>query len=157
MARDLACAALGWALAAAFWFGATRLQRSLLSDEFGADGLPKGLAVLLAIVSGLIAVRALLRVRHPAPRDKEAGPGLAAHAKALAIIAIGFGYVFLAPWIGYLPAIALIIFVTGLHYGARASLTLALVSAGGAALLWLVFAYMLSVSMPPGFWAGIRG
>ena len=41
MLRDLACAALGWALAAAFWLGATRLQRSLLSDEFGADGLPK--------------------------------------------------------------------------------------------------------------------
>jgi putative tricarboxylic transport membrane protein len=164
VARDLACAALGWALAAAFWLGASRLPRSLLSDDFGAEGLPQGLAIVLAAVSTVIAARALYqnRGRRPfpaeknarsSPREKEADPGFSAHAKAVGIVALGFAYVALAPLIGYLAACALIIFATGLYYGARASATLAAVSVAGAALLWLVFARMLSVSMPAGFWS----
>jgi hypothetical protein len=161
MLRDLACAALGWLLAACAWVGASRLQRSMLSDEFGAEGLPKGLAILLAAVSTLIAVRALWqnRGRSPILAGTKSGsvPGFALHAKALGIVAIGFAYVLLAPWSGYLPAAALLIFATGVHYGARPSVTLALVSAGGATLLWLVFARMLSVSMPAGLWPRLFG
>lgn len=149
LARDIACALLGWALAAAFWLGAARLPRSMLSDAFGAEGLPKGLAIALAAVSTLILVRALWL------RPGTSGPPtpLAAHSKAVGIVALGFGYVLLAPWIGFLPAVALLILVTTLYYGAPPRPMAFAMAVVGAVVLWLIFARMLGVSMPVGFWA----
>lgn len=159
LARDLACAALGWIVAAAMWAGASRLQRSMLSDEFGADGLPRGLALVLAAVSTLIAVRALWQNRgqtlYSALRNKESVPG--GHAKALGIVAIGFGYVLVAPWLGYIAAAFLLIAATTIYYGARPGPMLLAISFGGAVALWFVFAKMLSVSMPAGFWSLLLG
>lgn len=153
-ARDLACAAFGWALAAAVWLGASRLQRSLLSDDFGADGMPRGLALALAIVSTLIAVRAFWRPG-AAPPGAEVAPR--EHLKAAGVVALGFGYVLLAPWSGYMPAAFLLIAAATLYYGARPSLTLFAVSAAGAAFLWWIFAKVLSVSMPTPAWSRLLG
>lgn len=145
--RDLACAVLGWALGATLWIGASRLQRSMLSDEFGADGVPRGLAILLIAVSTLIAARAFWRRRSAV----EAGDVPAAvHARAFGIIALGFGYVLLAPYLGYGVTAALLIAATTLYYGARMGATLLLVSASGALFLWWLFARLLGVSMPNG-------
>ena len=155
LARDIACALLGWALALAFWLGAARLPRSMLSDAFGADGLPKGLALALAGVSTLIVVRALWlqhRGQTPIFRGEENG-GLTPHLKALGIVAIGFGYVLLAPWIGFLPAVAVLILATTLYYGAAPRPMAFAMAVVGAVVLWLIFARMLGVSMPVGFWA----
>jgi putative tricarboxylic transport membrane protein len=159
LARDLACAALGWIVAAAMWLGASRLQRSLLSDEFGADGLPRGLALVLAAVSTLIAVRALWQYRRRAPSHgiHEVEPAAGSHAKALGIVAIGFGYVLLAPWLGYVAAAFLLIAATTIYYGARPEPALLAISFGGAVVLWSVFAKVLSVSMPAGFWSRLLG
>ena len=148
MARDLACAALGWALGIALWIGASRLPRSMLSDEFGADGIPRGLAILMAAVSTLIAVRAFLARRAPA-EPAEHVP-LAVHARAFGIIALGFAYVLLAPYLGYLPTAAILIVATAIYYGTRFNLTLALVAVVGALFLWWMFAKMLGISMPAG-------
>ena len=145
-ARDLACAALGWALAIAVWVGASRLQRSLLSDDFGADGMPRGLSIALAIVSTAIAVRAFLRRAPPAGDDAEATA--LEHLRAFGVVALGFGYVLLAPWSGYLPAAFVLIAAATLYYGARPSVTLFAVSAAGAFTLWGVFAKVLRISMP---------
>lgn len=150
--RDLACAALGAALALVFWIGAARLPRSLLSDEFGADGLPRGLAIVLAGVSALIALRALRARRAPAASAQHAEP-MASHAKAMGIAALGFAYVLAAPWLGYAPTAALLIFATAWYYGARPGATLAGISIAGAAALWLLFAKLLGSSMPAGVWA----
>ena len=159
--RDLACAALGWALAALVWFAAGRLQRSLLSDDFGADGLPRGLAILLAITSTLIAARALWENRGQSPfsAGQKMGtvPGFRLHAKAMGIVALGFGYVLLAPWLGYVPAAFLVIAATAIYYGARLSPTLVAVSLAGAVFLWWMFARLLSVSMPAGIWSKLLG
>ena len=157
LVRDLACACLGWALAAALWAGASRLQRSMLSDEFGADGLPRGLALLLFAVSTLIALRALWARRKSGVRDEFHTLGKS-DTRAFGIIALGFGYVLAAPHLGYPVTAALLVFATALYYGARASVTLALVSAGGALFLWWMFARMLSVSMPAGtMWRMLGG
>jgi hypothetical protein len=147
-ARELACAALGWALGIALWIGAARLPRSMLSDDFGADGVPRGLAILMVAVSTLIAVRALLARR--LPREAEERVPLAVHARAFGIIGLGFAYVLLAPFLGYLPTAAILIVATAIYYGTRFNLTLAGVAVAGAAFLWLMFAKMLSVSMPAG-------
>ena len=158
LARDLACAALGWAIALAYWVGASRLQRSMLSDEFGADGLPRGLAMLLAAVSTLIALRALWLARRVPPQPAALGPGLRLHAKALGgVAALGCLYLVLAPWAGYLIACGVLIYVTALYYGAKPTPLLAAVSIGGAVFFWWMFARLLSVSMPAGFWPQLLG
>ena len=149
-ARDLATAALGWALALATWVAAADLPRSQLSDAIGAAGLPRGLAVLLTLVATLIAVRALWRARKREATQPEDTPraGFREHAKAMGIVALGFGYVMLAPWLGYLPAAFLLLAATALYYGMRPSATLVVVSLAGAVLLWWVFAIVLGVSLP---------
>lgn len=152
LARELACAALGWAIAAVVWVGASGLQRSLLSDEFGAEGMPKGLAIALALVSTLIAARAL--IRRPAP--VEAGRACE-HLRPIGILAIGFGYVILAPWTGYVPAAFLLLAATTLYFGARPTPTLFAVSLAGSLFLWWMFAKMLAISMPSPAWMRLLG
>jgi putative tricarboxylic transport membrane protein len=138
--RDLACAALGLALAGAYWAAADALPVSLLADEVGAGGVPKALAVLLALFSAGIAFRALAR---GAPA---AAPGN--HFKALGIAALGFAYVFVAPLIGYLIAVTLLAGGAALYYGARRPGGVALFALGSAALLWLVFGALLGIPLP---------
>jgi putative tricarboxylic transport membrane protein len=159
LARDLACAVLGWVVSATVWVAASRLQRSMLSDEVGADGLPRGLALVLAAVSALIAVRALWQHRRlrVARAGAEPGTRVVEHARAMGVAALGVGYVLLAPWLGYLLAAFLLTATTTLYYGARLSATLVAVSLAGACALWWVFAKMLGVSMPAGFWPGLFG
>jgi hypothetical protein len=156
----------------------------MLSDAFGAEGLPKGLALALAAVSTLIAVRALQAHRRwrraqPAPAAETktvsdphlseaktvSDPHLLAegkrvsdpHFRALGVVAIGFGYVVLAPWIGFLPAVSLLIGAAALYYGAKPGAAVGWMSIGGGVVLWLVFARMLGVSMPAGLWARFLG
>lgn len=164
MTRDLACAALGWVIALATWIGARDLQRSLLSDEFGADGLPRGLAILLAVVSTFIALKAPIAWR--ARRRAAAGGGAGTtedrerpvqHLRALGIAALGFGYLLATPWIGYAPAAAALILATALYYGARMSATLLGVAVAGAVFLWGLFAWVLGVPMPAGLWPRLLG
>ena len=100
MRRDLVCAAIGLALAGAYWAAASRLPTSFLSDAVGADGVPKALAALLAVLSLAIGARALFR-RAESPVKKN-------HLRALGIALLGFVYVALAPYLGYLICVALL-------------------------------------------------
>lgn len=140
MRRDLACAALGLALAVVYWAAADALPVSLLADEVGADGVPKGLAVLLAVFSLGIAVKAVLKPRDGNPPEK--------HLKALGIAALGFAYVAIAPLIGYVIAITLLAGSAALYYGARRPAGVALFALGSAAVLWLVFGALLGIPLP---------
>lgn len=139
MRRDLVCAALGLALAAAYWAAANALPESLLSDAVGADGVPKGLAVLLGIFSVLIGLRAF------SPRE---APEKQNHLRALGIAALGFLYVAGAAFIGYLVSITLLAGGAALYYGAPRRLGVALFALGTAALLWASFAGLLGIPMP---------
>lgn len=141
MRRDLVCAALGLALAAAYWTAAGAVPVSLLADEVGAGGVPRGLAVLLALFSAGIGLKALL-ARVPAVRD----PG--SHLRALGIAALGFAYVALAPLAGYLIATSLLAGSAAYYYGARRPAGVALFALGSAALLWLAFGVLLGIPLP---------
>jgi putative tricarboxylic transport membrane protein len=138
--RDLACAAIGLALAAAYWAAANALPTSFLSDAVGADGVPKGLALLLALFSVVIGARALLRPSEN-PQHKN-------HLRALGIAALGFAYVAAAAFIGYLISIALLAGAAALYYGAPRRLGVALFAAGTAAVLWFVFGFTLRIGLP---------
>ena len=142
MKSDLLLAALVAALAALYWRAADDLPRSLLSDAVGADGLPKLLAIGLAICAAALAARALWR------RDGRRGLPLGAHVRPLGIPAIGAGYVVLAPLIGYPAAVAALIAAAIVYFGARAPAAIAASAILGAAALWLVFAKALGIAMP---------
>jgi len=144
--RDLACAALGLALAAGYYAAADALPRSLLADGVGADGVPKLLAAALAVLSVAIGARSLL----DAPVAGGVAPGLARHLRALGVAVLGAAFVLLAPALGYPLALALLVLAAALYYGAALGWPLVISAIGAAAALWLVFARGLGVALPAG-------
>lgn len=140
MRRDLACAAIGLALAGAYWAAASGLPSSFLSDAVGADGVPKTLALLLALLSLLVGVRALFRPGEPV---KSHG-----HFRALGIALLGFAYVALAGLAGYFGSVALLAGTAALYYGAPRRPMVAVFALGTAAVLWVVFGALLGIAMP---------
>ena len=140
MRRDLACAALGLALAGAYWAAANALPESLLSDAVGADGVPKAFAVLLAVFSALVGIRGVSK-----KADLEDSPN---HLRALGIAVLGFLYVAAASFIGYLVSITLLAGGAALYYGAPRRFGVALFALGTAALLWALFAGLLGIPLP---------
>jgi len=138
--RDFACAALGLALAVVYWIAANALPRSFLSDAVGADGLPKAYAVVLAMLSALIAARAYWR-GPPGADDAQ-------HARALGVAALGFLYTAAAAFVGYIIPIIVVTGAAAWYYGARRPVTIAVFAIASGAFLWLTFAYVLGVAMP---------
>lgn len=148
MRRDLVCAALGLALATAYYAAADALPTSLLADAVGAGGIPKLLAVALGVLSVLVGARSLIAAA-PAGGD-ETGAG--SHLRALGVAGLGFAYVAAAPFLGYPLALTLLVVAATLYYGAQLRASLLVYAVGCAALLWLVFARALGVAMPAGAW-----
>jgi hypothetical protein len=143
--RDLVCAAAGLVLAGAYYAAADAIPTSLLADAVGAAGIPKLLAAALALLSLLLGARSLLA---GASGETAGGP----HLRALGVAGLGFVYVMAAPYLGYPLALALLVAAATLYYGARPRPGVFLYAIGCAALLWLVFAKLLGVAMPPGLW-----
>lgn len=134
MRRSHACAAAGLALAAAYWLAADALPESALADSVGADGVPKLLAVVLALLSLLIAFS----------KDMETQP---ASLRSLGVAGLGLVYVAILPFTGYLVGAGLLAGASALYYGARGH-TVVIFSCLTALLLWLVFAKTLGVALP---------
>jgi putative tricarboxylic transport membrane protein len=148
MNRDMILGAVGLAAAALYWRAADALQVSLLADEVGADGVPKALAVSLGLLSLFVLARAV------AARGMVAGPrgGAAPHLWAAALVGLATLYALAAPFLGYVPALALLIAAAAVMFGMRPHPRLALVAVGGAVFFWALFAKFLGVAMPAGLW-----
>jgi hypothetical protein len=146
LVRDLVAGILALALAAAYFAAADALPRSLLSDQVGADGVPKALALALGLLGVMQITRAV--VHRVAPGGVDESP--AHHARAFGLLLIGAAYAALAPHLGYLVATTALLLATTAYAGGRWSLRMVAVSAAGGAGLWLVFAKLLGVSMPSG-------
>lgn len=140
MRRDLVFAAGGLALAAVYWWAANELPTSMLSDAVGADGVPKGLAVALAIFSVIVGLRAI--------RKKEARPSGEGSFRALGIAGLGFVYVLVAPFIGYFIAVTLLAGAGALYYGAPRRWVVGAFALGTAAILWGTFGVLLGIPLP---------
>ncbi len=141
---DLACAGLLGALAAGYYVAADAIPTSLLSDGVGADGLPKLLALSLAALAALLALRTVIT-----GGDARA-ISLVAHARPLGLALLGIAYVALAPMLGYAVTLALLIAATLVYFGARNPGMIILNAIGGAVALWLVFAKLLGIARPTG-------
>ena len=135
-------------LAGAYYWASLQIPDSSLSDEVGAQGLPRILAFLLAGLALLIIVRGIMaRPKQVAvvadPDDADASP-----RRALGLLAIAAAYVVLAPLAGYAVALALLIGAVAIYEGMALSWRVAAVAAGGAIVFWFLFVQVLGVEQP---------
>jgi putative tricarboxylic transport membrane protein len=156
MTREVACGALALLLAVVYYAIAAEIPQSMLSDDVGADGVPKAIAVVLALLGVAQLARAAFRRRAAGPDDMPLEGG-AVHLRAAGVIGIGIVYMLVAPALGYPVAVAALIFAMTVYAGMPVSLRLAGVSVGGGAALWFMFVKALGVSMPVGVLGRLLG
>jgi putative tricarboxylic transport membrane protein len=155
--RDTGIASGLLALAGLYWVGADRIRVSRLEGVVGAQAVPKGLAISLAILSVLLIAQDLWRGRRAAATADgvDADSGSHAHLRAAGMLLIGAGYLVVVGTIGYLPAIALLVLATARYMGQPWSAPLVAVAVGGALLYDLIFVWLLGIPLPPGIWPGL--
>lgn len=158
MTRDTGIAVGLLALSGLYWLGADQIHVSRLEGIVGAQAVPKGLAVSLAVLSALLIVQDVWRGRSAAAGSggatSEIG-GTAAHLRAAGILLIGAAYLLVIGTIGYPAAIALLLLATARYMGRPWSAELFLVAVGGAALYDVIFVRLLGIPLPPGIWPGV--
>ncbi len=156
MGREVICGVLTLALGVVYYAGATDLPQSMLSDEVGADGMPKALAVALMIFGVLQLGRATLGLR-VAESGELGSIDLRTHVRSFGMIGFGIVYLFVTPYLGYPLAVASLIFVVALYAGQEMSWRLAAISAGGGAVMWFSFVKALGITMPIGVFGRLLG
>jgi putative tricarboxylic transport membrane protein len=145
-------------LAGLYWLGADQIRVSTLEGNVGAQAVPKGLAVGLAILSVLLIAQDLWRARRPAGAAGAAegeASGAHAHLRALGMLLIGGGYLAVVNTIGYVAAIVGLVLATALYLGQRLSVRLVVVAVGLALFYHLMFVRLLGIPLPPGLWPGL--
>jgi len=149
--RDIGFGLLAVVLAGAYWHAADNLQRSFLSDNVGADGVPKLLAVTLGVLGAVVVAREFA-ARRAAVRGEASSANVRAHVRALGLLAACVLYVVAMPTVGYLIATAALIGGVALYAGESVGRAVLIAAAAGSVLLWFVFDHLLGVSLPPGTW-----
>ncbi len=154
MRQDYLSGGVLLALAAAYYAATGNIAESTLSDEIGATGLPRLLAMLLALIGLALLVRTALADRAArrarataAPAEEEEGASL---PRAVGLLLIGGAYVVLLPFIGYFLSVALLIGAVAFYEGAARSWVLPAAALGGATLYWAIFVKLLGVHQPAG-------
>ena len=145
-------------IAGLYWLGADQIKVSRLEGIVGAQAVPKGLAVCLAILSALLIAQAAWRGRRAAGAlsvETDAVSGSYAHLRAAGMLLIGVGYLALVGTIGYVPAVALLVVATALYLGQSWSVRLAVLAVGLALLYYLIFVRLLGIPLPRGIWPGV--
>ena len=143
-------------LAGLYWLGADQIRVSRLEGIVGAQAVPKGLALSLAILSVLLLAQELWRSRRAAAAGTETEtPGTTAHLRAAGMLLLGAGYLVVVNTIGYVPAVALLVLATARFMGRPWSVELILLAVGGALLYYLLFDGLLGIPLPPGIWPGV--
>lgn len=152
---DFALGIASIALSVAYLQFAGRIPDSLLSDAVGAAGVPRALGWAAGIIGALLCLRSVRfapgRAAATAPdAEEQAATGMGPHLRALGLLAILFGYVLLAPWLGYAVTTGLLVAVAAAYSGAPVGRNLVLVSACAALVFWVMFVYAFSIPMPSG-------
>lgn len=152
--RDAAAGGILLTLAALYYWQTLQIQESSLADAVGPRGLPLMLAGGLAVVALLIGIRgALAAMRSVAvARADDADSGhIATIPRALGFLAIGAGYILIAPVVGYIIGIALLIAAVAIYEGRKPSLGLLAVAACAGVGFWAVFVLLLGTEQPQGW------
>lgn len=151
ISKDSIAGLLLLALAAGYYWLTRSIPSSSLSDEVGADGLPKLLAAALGVVAVLILSKSLLAGRRPAAVTSDDGAEKYEHAplgRALGFVLIGIGYMVVAPQVGFALGIAALIVAVAMYERQALSLKLVAVAAGGGLGFWLAFVLFLGSEQP---------
>jgi hypothetical protein len=157
--KDLAGGVAVLLIAGLYYWATGNIAESSLSDDVGAGGLPRILAIVLAGLGVVLTLRAIQAgalvpagkvAAPPTPDDddQEAGSPL---RRALGFLAFGAAYIVLVPVIGYLPAVALLIGSVALYEGAPRNWKTVAIALGGALLYWAIFVKLLGVRQPSGW------
>ena len=148
MNKDVVSGSVLLLVAAGYYWATLQIADSSLSDEVGAQGLPRILAFLLAGLALLILVRGVLvSPKRLATSDTDEDPD-ASPRRALGFLAIAAGYVLVSPLVGYGPALAFLIAAVAIYEGVKPSWRTAAIAIGGAAVFWLLFVQLLGVEQP---------
>lgn len=156
MNKDLLSGAVLLAVAGTYYTWSTQIADSTLSDEIGADGLPKMLAIILGLLAVLLIGRALLAMglrpaTAAASNTAEDDDDNAPVPRALGFLAFGAAYVVLLPFVGYIIATALLIGAIAIYEGApRRSWIVPAAAIGGGLFYWAIFVKLLGVNQPIG-------
>jgi putative tricarboxylic transport membrane protein len=144
--KDTISGLLLFVLAAGYLHVTKSIPASSLSDEVGADGLPRLLATGLFIVSSLIIAKGILTKAAVATAsdDKDS----ASLPRALGFAAIGAGYIVLAPLLGFALGIAALMFAVVVYEGERVSLKVLSVAGATGLGFWAVFVKGLGTVQP---------
>jgi putative tricarboxylic transport membrane protein len=160
--KDLIGGGIALALAVAYWIEATHIRKSsLIGKGVGADALPRGLAVALAVLAVLLIAQNLIQRRKgPLPKDAPASREQLAEAKhkhlrAAGMFLIGLAFLFVVGFVGYIPAVFAMICVTAVYNGRPMSWRIAAVAAVLTAVLYTLFDLILHIPMPTGIWPEI--
>jgi hypothetical protein len=157
--KELIGAGICLALAGAYWIGATHIHNSALwGTGVGADALPRGLAVTLAVLAVILILQNVLQRRKgPLPEDAPATPERLAearhkHLRAAGMFLIGLGFLLVVGYVGYIPAIFVMICITAVYNGRPMSWRIAGIAAVLTAALYVLFDIVLRIPMPEGVW-----
>jgi putative tricarboxylic transport membrane protein len=149
MNKDVLSGGVLLLVAAAYYWATLQIPDSSLSDEVGAQGLPRILAFLLAGLALLILARGFLVAPKPLASDVDAADDPDAFPRrALGLLAIAAGYVLVSPLVGYGPALAILIAAVAIYEGTKPTWRMAAVAVGGALVFWLLFVQLLGVEQP---------
>lgn len=140
--RQIGRIAAGVLMAFAVFFGyfGLTIEYSFSSDPIGPRGFPAGLAVALFALGAWYWL---------APGATDDMPEREGQIAALAFLAVSGACVLAMDWIGFVPAMLILMTVIARLFGA--SWTTALLNGVGQALLWwLMFGPLLGGSLPKG-------
>lgn len=151
--RSMAGGILTLLLGSVYLFFAYGIQPSALADTMGAGGVPRVYGWLMVGLSVLLICQSLWEYwRSPERKlmtSEWKGEGLKT-LKAAGLLCFGIVYLNVVDWLGYLLSIALLLIGVALYRGAPMGVRLLITGLGGAIALWLIFAVVLGVHMPPG-------
>jgi hypothetical protein len=148
MRKDLISSLILLGIAAAYYASSTDIQDSSLSDEVGPRGLPMVLTVLLVGIALVIGARALLAAPvAQVESDKDASAKWYRSAGLLAITAL---YIPLADYLGYWPALFLLLLAVPLYEGVKLSWRPFVIAGLGATFFYILFDIALGVRQPTG-------
>jgi hypothetical protein len=158
MKNSLAAGLLALALAGIYYYATADIPRSLLSDNVGADGLPKVYALALALL-GVVSVAQWFAAHAGAsPADAGNATPLLQHVRVLGLLLLGAVYLLLIGSLGYTLTIFLFIAAVALYSGAKPDLKLLLTCAIGGVVFWLVFVKAFGLPLPTGsLWRWLIG
>ena len=171
--RELVLGSATLAIAVVYYLLAIRIPQSDIADVIGAQGLPRTYASLLAGLSIILIVRAVVATRTQRVR---AAPSVAVRAASLVaaspvaqmqdrprnagwrvfgMLMNGVIYILVVPWLGYILSIAALIAATVYYQGGELNRRAAAIAIGGAVFLWLLFVRLLHIAHPAGIWPSL--